>query len=197
MAIGNITYKDLSDSVVGWVKSACQNIPNCNSLNDYVKNGSNYTVYTESHPDHTGEVAVATISSPNLKNVSEQDVETDMNNFLIAIGVGNIKDNYISQDCFYDFINDMVCFCCTKVCFVASQTSNDANSNVQYVVYNKDNNNYQNKIVINDSGATSCEIIAEDTKNILDYVVYLFTMQVNTSRVLPCHYNYTITFTAN
>lgn len=189
MTISSITYQDVVDTVKNWIKANCINITNYNAISNAVKTGYSYQVFYGGW-NNTSETCNATITSA-LQPAYESNVDSDMSTFLTSIGVDTILSNNISPDYFYKFISDMVCFCCTKVGYVLSQVDNNPGS-VQYMIYNLSNSSYDYSIPISASSAVIYELIANDIKSVLDYIILLIKINVSNKRILSCNYSYTI-----
>lgn len=172
--INGITYRDLKDIVVNWIITNCSNITDYDGMHDCVKNGMTFKI-----GEHKGnsykEVVTYTIQSPLNGPTSITTVNNDMDLFYSSIGS---PDGEIPENKFYEYINDLVLFCCTKLGFITSQYANGVNNtvnptdNVKYLIYFQENNDFSNKIYIDSSSLNSYIIKAKDAnmlwKNIID-----------------------------
>lgn len=188
MAIENITYESIRDTVKNWIKSNCSNITNYAGMSSAVKNGYSYTIGSSGSNAYT-ETAKATLSSSLSSATNASQVDTDMNTFWNLIGS---PSGNITPDNFYKFINDMACFCATKLAFITSQTGNANSSSVRYLIYWTSNNNWNFDIYIDKSTATHHYIIANDVNTFWKNIIDMMTRVDGNIRVIPCKYTFTL-----
>lgn len=191
--IETITYSQIIDVVKNWIKSNCSNITNYNGMNNCVKNGYSYTVGS-SGSNAWVESATASLSSSITGAVSSGTVDTDMSTFLSTIAP-SISDLNVSvtPDNFYKFINDMCCFCCTKLAYVTSQSGNASTSFVRYLIYWSGNTTWSYNITINPSEVQNYFIIASDINVFWQNIVDMMTRISGNIRVLPVRYTFSLT----
>ena len=192
MSLGNVTYQAVVDTVKTWIKSNCANIANYSGMSNAVKNGYSYTVGTSSSGDAYSEAATCSLSSSITGAVASSTVDTDMTNFLSTIGASSILSQNINPTQFYKFINDMCCFCCTKLAFVASQTGNASSSSVRYLIYWTGNTSYTYTINVAASTATNYVINASDINKVWQNIVDMMIRINGNIRVLPVNYTYSL-----
>lgn len=177
MIPNEITYEILKNTVVNWIKANCSNITDYDGMNDCVKNGSTFKV-GENVENSYKETVYYTIQSPLNGPTNPNIVDNDINAFHSLIGS---PTGTIPEDKFYDYINDLALFCCTKLAFITSQYCNgmmntvNPNDNVKYLIYFQQNDDFSSKIYIDRSSAESYIIKAKDVnmlwKNVIDMFV--------------------------
>lgn len=187
MALDLVTYESLRNVVVNWIKSNCSNIVNYNGINNSVKNGYSYQIGSSSSGSAYSERAIGTISSPLTSAISASQVDTDMNNFWTLIGS---PSGNISPDNFYKIINDLCCFCATKLAFITSQSNNSNASSVKYLIYWANNNNYKFQEVISSSSLKLHLIKASDVNMLISNLINMMCTIEGTIRIVPCKYNF-------
>ena len=192
MSLENITYQSVVDTVKTWIKSNCSNIANYSGMSNAVKNGYSYTIGSSSSGEAYSETASCSLTSSITGAVAESVVDTDMTNFLTTIGVTSLLSQYINPTQFYKFINDMCCFCCTKLAFVTSQTGNANTSSVKYLIYWSANTNYNYDINIVSSSDTGYLLNASDVNEFWQNIVDMMVRINGNIRVLPVKYNYSL-----
>ena len=193
MSLGSITYGTIVDAVKTWIKSNCSNIANYSGMSNAVKNGYSYTVGTSSAGAAYSESATCSLSSSITAAVGASTVDTDMNNFLSTIGVtSTMLSQNVNPTQYYKFINDMCCFCCTKLAFVTSQTGNASNTSVRYLIYWTGNTAYNYNISIASSTATAYVCNAADFNKIWQNLVDMMVRISGNIRVLPVKYTYSL-----
>lgn len=184
----SITYNELVNQIVSWITSNCINITNYNGINASCKNGYSYNVYTVNA--EIVEKGNATITS-SLVSVDASTVTANMNNYLSTIGATSYLNTRISDDNFYEFINDMVVFCSYHLKYLASQSNNNANSRVTYLVYDPTQTipvTY-NKQIIN---STSTQLVI-NVSNTTSFVQNLIVVAKQNIRTINCNYTFSIT----
>lgn len=200
-----ITYQELVNIVKNWIKSNCINITNYGSISAAAKPGYSYTVANVysyqsavmaggrgnpvSHYVAHNEVTKATLTSPVVQATTAQ-VDSDMTAFLTKIGANSYLTTRVSEVNFYNFITDMVSFCCSKVCFLVSQSGNANNTSLRYLVYNPSQATYNSTVNITSSSSVNAVITASSTLQMVNSLITLIKQGI---RVLPCKYTYSIT----
>lgn len=187
MTIVNVTYETIRDTVKNWVKSNCSNITNYDGMSSAVKNGYSYTIGSSGKTAYT-ESATATLSS-SLTSVTTSQVDTDMNTFWSLIGS---PSGVIAPDMFYKFINDMACFCATKLAFITSQSGNASSSSVKYLIYWSANTNWNYNVKIDKSTVSQHYISASDVSMLWQNIIDMMTRVNGNIRVIPCKYTFTL-----
>lgn len=190
MTLGPITYQNIVDTVKTWIKANCVNITNYAGMSACVKNGYSYQIGSSGSSAYI-ETAKASLSSQIIQ-LSASIVDSDMSNFLISVGASSFLNTNVSQDNFFKFISDMVCFCGTKLAYATSQSNNSSTSTVRYLIYNNLNSTYNYKINIVQSSATTEILKANDTAVFLNYIIDLINQIGNNIRVVPCKYTFTL-----
>ena len=180
MTIQNITYKTLVDIVVSYIKTNCVNISNYDIIHNSMKNGFS----TGANISSSGGGYTSSYNCKISKIVNAVDasvVDTDMQNFLSHIEMGNKLNLNITEGDFLNFINDLVSFCSTKMGFATGQFTVE-----KYLIYNTESNDYMSTVVIGKD--TAKQIIK--AKNANDIINMLFNVMKQTLRNIPCIYTY-------
>ena len=189
MSIENITYKQMSDTVSSWIKSNCSNISNYASINSCCKPGYSYSVYTNEF--RMVENATASITS-SLKQINSSVVDSQLSQFLSSIGISNINA-IVPENNFYTLINDLVAFCTSKLKFIVSQSNNNTNSAVKYLVYD-DSQAVQSNYVVNVQQTPVYNYICK-ASTATQLTQYLIILIKSTIRTVSCRYSFSITST--
>ena len=190
--IEEIKYIQIIDTVKNWIKSNCVNITNYDGMNNCVKNGYSYTVGTSGSTDYV-ETASASLSSSLTGPVAASIVDTDMDAFLSTLNSSiNDWNINVTPNNFYRFINDMCCFCCTKLAFVTSQSGNANTSSVRYLNYWSGNTNYTYTQKIINSSDVNFLINSSDVNVMWHNIVDMMTRISGNIRVLPVRYTFTL-----
>lgn len=194
--IDNVSYESLKNTVIDWLKSNCKNITDYSNIEPCFKNGSTIqvaNVVNGTEGPMYKENVYYTIQSPLTGPTAANVVDSDMNSFYTSIGSPN---GNIPEDQFYNYINDLACFCATKLAFITSQDITckkdtnytppsdregmdryivDTNMIKKYLIYFPSNNSFVEKKNILPSSAVSYLIKAEDVnmlwKNIIDMMI--------------------------
>jgi len=179
MAIQNITYNEIVEAVKNYAKSNCMNIANFGAIPAAFKAGYSLSGNISSSGDKYTSKYVVTITRA-VSQVASSVVDTDMNNFLTRINVVNKLNNNIPASEFINFINDMVSFCSTKLCFATSQYHSGG-----YLIYYTANTSYSSAVSITTNNQLKL-IEASDVNSILNM---LFNVVKQNIRNVPCTYN--------
>lgn len=191
MSLGNITYQSIVDTVKTWIKSNCANIANYSGMNNAVKNGYVMNIGSSSVGTEYSESASCSLTSPITSAVSSSTVDTDMSNFLTSIGASSLLSQNVNPTQFYKFINDMCCFCCTKLAYVTSQ-QNTTTSSVRYLIYWSGNTSYTYTQNIVNSSDVNLLINASDVNTMWQNIVDMMTRISGNIRIVPVSYTFSL-----
>lgn len=184
MSIGNITYGTVVNLVKNWIKTNCVNITNFAGIPSVFKSGyTSSTVFAGA-----GTAAVATyiynLTGNAISSVGVSTVDNDMNNFITTIGINDKLNQPIPASEFINFINDMVSFCSTKVCFTTSQFHN-----VGYTVYYPQNTAYSSVVTL----PTNFDIKVIEATDAIKILNSLFGVIQQNIRNVTCRYSHDLT----
>lgn len=184
MILGNFTYDQLALIVKQWIINHCYNFNAYSTMHECVKNGSKIKLFTQTDPKgkaYTEDVYM-TISSP-LRKQTTTTVNRELNNFLINDCNVNLSD-IVTEDNFFSCINNLMCFCATKLAFVASQYGPNPTDTVKYLIYHSANTQYTYYSEILPSEEEICIIKASDVTTFIDRLLELMTRKNGNIRTL-------------
>lgn len=145
-----ITYKNLTDSFLAWLKTSCKNIGSsyASDVPDYLK--ANYTTkvsqivkaYNKDGAETNAEAGI-NISIDNasvipLVNVSQ--VESDFNAFMSSRGINIKSDLKITTRGVINFWNNVASFCSSNILFVSGSSSDTQKKTAVKRMYKSVNN---------------------------------------------------------
>lgn len=113
-----ITYRKITDMVLGFILGYCKNINNTNNLPAEFKSGYIYDRRIDSG-DTSGRTIRYTINNP-ISAIASSTIQSQFNSFLSSVGITNKLDSNITDDDFLSLVDDMVSFCCSKIRFAES-----------------------------------------------------------------------------
>lgn len=177
-----ITYNEVITLVKNWLKSNCKNITDYNSIKSEFKSGwSKQETVLSAHGGDVHYTGIATISikSGAIEQATAETVDNDMSLYI----TNNCKlstmdlDKNISESEFYNFIQNMISFICSKCAYATSQFS----QNTKYLIYVSTNNNYMETF--------SIDLIDEKKIiNALDVTSLMKTMFDVVNQNMRCHH---------
>ena len=179
MALQNITYNEIVETVKNYIKTNCMNIANFGAIPAAFKAGYTLSGNISSSGDRYTSKYVVTITRA-VTQVASSVVDTDMNNFLARINVANKLNNNVPASEFINFINDIVSFCSTKLCFATSQYNGN-----RYLIYYTANTSYSSIVSINTNESNKI-VQANDVNSILNMLLNVIKQNI---RNIPCTYN--------
>lgn len=119
-----VTYQQLADIVIDFIKANCKNYPNLNNMPAYYKNG-----YSSTYSKQFGTYATVNFKrtlTNTIVAVSEATIKNDMNAFLTnTLGIGSYLNTPVNNKNFFNYLCNLVSFCTTKINIL---TSNDFNA---------------------------------------------------------------------
>lgn len=177
MLLNDITYNTVINTVKNWIKNNCINIANWNSIPACFKQGySNTTVIS-------GNGTIQSTCTINIvkyvSQVSGTTVDTDINNFLNNIGLSNKLNENIDNSEFINFINNIVNFCATRLCFTVSQYSEN-----KYLIYSNLSVTIP-KIAMNDFE----DFKLTESTDVIEILKCLEDILNKNIRTIPCTYD--------
>lgn len=181
MSLANITYNEIIEAIKNHIKANCTNIANYGSIPACFKSG-----YTASGQIAGNAAAKSTYSVSITKAVAQVDastVDTDMTNFINGLGLGNKLSTNCSANNFFNFMNNMISFCSTKLAFATSQYSTD-----KYLIYYTANTSYKDVYNMEEEKAIRL-IYANDVHQMLNAI---FNIAKQNIRNIPCTYSITV-----
>lgn len=180
MGLANITYNEIIDKVKTYIKTYCSNIANYNGIDACFKAG--YSVTSKIGGNSAAQTNYTSKITKSVSSVSASVVDTDMNNFIASLNISDKLNSNVSANNFFNFINNMLSFCSTKLAFATSQYSNN-----KYLIYYTNNTSYSSIKPIEEELAFRMAY-ANDVHIMLN----LFFNVVNQNiRNVPCLYSIT------
>lgn len=138
MPLQAITYNDIIALLRNYITANCKNIDNnYNSLPSEFKSGYSKRINLTSSGSIRTYCTESIIKS--VPKVTIGTVNNDINNFLSTIHVTDKLNTNVVASEFIDFINNLVTFCATKLCFATSSYVSS-----RYLVYIASNTKYMN-----------------------------------------------------
>lgn len=181
MLTQSITYNTVITQVKNWIKTNCINIRNFASLPSCFKAG--YTITSQFAGTNNAIMTYQVTISKYISAATTANVDNDMNSFINRISLASKLNNNIASSELISFVNDLMSFCSTKVAFTVSQYSSN-----RYIIYDTSNNNY--KSTENILTAEMLKLI--EMQDVLSILNILERVINQTSRIIPCRYNYNI-----
>ena len=184
MILGNFTYNQLALIVRQWIISNCHNFDAYFTMHKCVKDGSKIKLFTQTDPNglaYTEEVYM-TISSP-LRRHTTDTVNSELNRFLTHDCNVNLSD-IVTEDNFFSCINNLMCFCATKLAFITSQYGPNPTDTVKYLINHTENTQYTYYSEILPSEEEICMIKALDVIIFIGRLLELMTRKNGNIRTL-------------
>ena len=201
MIKGSITYRKLVDVVYNYIMNKCLNIrgkdENGNDIDRFstlpssLKAGYSFTKQIDhtwsqifSGPCRFVPTAICQIvPTTSVIGVSSYTIKSQLDSFLNDIGVYSKLDTQIADGEFYKFVNDLILFCCSKVCFATSQFTPN-----KYLIYCP-NDDIDNSLVEKIAGDVVDIIEASDVNEILFILTNILNSNIRQQTV---KYTYTL-----
>lgn len=181
MSLANITYNEIIEAVKNYIKTNCTNIANYSSIPACFKSG--YTASGQIAGNATANSTYSVSITKAVAQVNDSTVDTDMTNFINSLGLGNKLTTNCSANNFFNFMNNMISFCSTKLAFATSQYSTN-----KYLIYYTNNSSYKDVYNIEEEKIIRL-IYASDIHQMLNAV---FNIAKQNIRNVPCTYSITV-----
>ena len=149
------TYGEIVSKTLEKIKAKCHNIDSfSNEVPALYKNGSSVTIATTSIPeskqpwppitwrDPSSATLTGTVSDPLLTVVSSSTVSTQLNNYLMNVGITQKTDEVMSTKALMQFFNHLASFMAAKLVYVHSAYLLNTFGARGLVFYNASNTNF-------------------------------------------------------
>lgn len=172
--VSDIKYETIVNQVKNWLKSNCVNITNYASIEAQFKPSytQNMNKWTHGSTIHTSKVTI----TKSVPSASSSNVDNDMKAFCNTYKISDKLQKYVSEDEFYEFIQNMISFMCTHCRVACSQLV----QNKEYIVYIPSVTDYSEVF----------DITSDEQQNIInatDVLSLMTTMFTVVHRSLRCH----------
>jgi len=198
-----ITYNDIVNIVLNYIKSNCKNYLNLNNMPAYYKNA--YSVATNQAFGANVTLQLKRTLTNSISAVSEATINNDMHSFLYdVLQIGEYLDYNVNNKNYFNFLCNMAVFCYTKLGVI---TSNDfavgdvkadgtvSKSNVNTVlVYLPSNNTYNNLIPLDKTLiAMEADTLYSVNEINIQFQSLINSLKNNNVKTVSNKYNFTIT----
>lgn len=173
--VSDIKYETIVNQVKNWLKTNCVNITNYGGMEEQFKS-SWVGREMKSWKYGSGSYRSITTITKSVPQASASNVDNDMKAFCDAYKISNKLQKYVSEAEFYEFIQDMISFMCTRCRVACSQLVQSK----EYLVYIPGTTDYSEVF----------DITSEEQQNVIDAedVLSLLRTMVNVvHRSLRCY----------